>query len=122
GEFEFILDHQGGAPFELTFSEGPAAYTFELELTLQDDAGQGGDAGDDFASAFDIESGGGVEGRIGGQDSADIYLLELQPGTELQFDLEVLRESERRPYITVMLEGDTIYSGRTQPGATESLR
>lgn len=120
GEFEIVLGHAGGAPFELMFSEGPAAFEFIVELAVQDDAGQGVDAGDDFASGLTIESGASVDGRLGGADGGDVFLLDLPAGHEFVLDAEVTRDSERRAFFQVVLDGETIFSERVNPGASTS--
>ena len=112
-----VLDHQGGAPFELTFTEGPAAYTFEVGLEIQSDAGQDGDAGDDFGSAFEVTAGREVAGQLGGKDRTDHYTLEIQPGTEFTFTAAVPRESERAAYFTIAFEGGNLHGERVQPGS-----
>lgn len=118
---EIILDHQGGAPFELTFLEGPAAYTFEVALQIQDDAGQGGDAGNDVASGFEVEAGEEISGMLGGQDSADVYLADLVPGSQLQLEIEVDRDSARRVVAEVFLDGERLERLTAAPGSVEDL-
>ena len=41
-EFSWTIDDDGGAPFEIVFTEGPAAFEFTVASELQNDAGQGG--------------------------------------------------------------------------------
>ncbi len=122
-EERVVLDHEGGGPFEIRFSEGPAAYTFEISLDLQDDAGQGGDAGDSFETAFEISSGDAVEGLLGGDDNTDMYLLELEEGSGglLTIEFENDRDSTRRAQLVVEFEGSTISSSRTQPNAEQTV-
>lgn len=116
-----ILANDGGATFDLTFSEGPAAYTFRVDLELASDGGQEGDAGSDFASAFAIEAGQEVGGALGGQDRTDHYTVDLQPGTELSFNTAVERDSDSGVLFTLQLEGERLFNGRTQPGAEEEF-
>ncbi|MFP3905728.1 MAG: DUF6777 domain-containing protein, partial [Acidimicrobiales bacterium] len=121
-EERIVLDHDGGTTFELVFTEGPAAYTFEIEMEVQDDAGQGGDAGGEFDTAFEIQSGDTIEGMLGGEDGRDGYLLELpEGGAVFTLDLENDRESDRRVRLQVHLDGDRIHSGRTNPASDDSL-
>lgn len=116
-----ILDDQGATEFELVFTEGPAAFKFEVALETQDDAGGGGDAGSDFDSAFAIDSGQSVSARLGGDDSTDHYTLEIQPGTEFTFEASTERSSERGAFFTVEFEGDRLFAERVNPGSDTSV-
>lgn len=116
-----ILDDTGGATFELIFTEGPAEFTFEVGLEIQDDAGEGGDAGAEFSSAFGIDAGQEVAAMLGGEDDTDHFTVEVDPGTELVVDAAVDRSSERAVFLTVMLDGDQLFAERVQPGSDTSL-
>ena len=116
-----ILDDTGEATFDLIFTEGPAEFTFGVGLEIQDDAGQGGDAGAEFASAFDIDAGQEVAAMLGGEDDTDHFTVDIEPGTELTVDAAVDRGSERAVYMTVMLDGDRLFAERVQPGADTQL-
>lgn len=116
-----ILAHDGGAPFDLVFTEGPAEYKFSVALEIADDAGEGGDAGDDFDTAFAIDDGQEVAGSLGGQDQTDVFTLDITPGTDLTLDMAVDRSSERAAFVTVELEGDRLFAERVQPGADSAL-
>lgn len=115
-----VLDHAGGGPFELLFDEGPAEYTFVVEVEVQSDAGQGVDAGDTFETALEITNGQQVEGLIADRDQADRYLLDLEPGTVLRFSGEVDRSSTRQARFSVSLTGESLYSTRINPGGEDS--
>ena len=115
------LKADGGAPFDLRFTEGPAKYTFKVALEIADDAGKGGDAGDDFDSAFELTAGKEYSGSLGGQDRTDHYLLALQPGADFTLDTSVQRSSEHAVYVTVELEGSRILGKRVQPGAEDKF-
>lgn len=116
-----ILDDTGGREFELIFTEGPAAFSFEVGLEIQDDAGEGGDAGAEFSTAFEVEAGQEVAGLLGGDDDADHFTVELQPGTRLTLDAASDRSSERGVLLTAQLDGERLFSERIQPGADTSL-
>lgn len=116
-----ILDDTGGSTFDLIFTEGPAEFTFEVGLEIQDDAGGGGDAGAEFASAFGIEAGQEVAAMLGGEDDTDHFTVEVEPGTELTVDTAVDRSSESAVFMTVMLDGDSLFAERVQPGAEAEL-
>ncbi|MDZ7676569.1 MAG: DUF6777 domain-containing protein [Acidimicrobiales bacterium] len=112
-----ILDHEGGGQFELAFDEGPAAYTFTVGLEVQSDAGEDGDAGSDFASAFEIAAGQEVAGLLGGQDGTDHYTLEIQPGTTFTYTAATARDAVRAVRHQISLDGDRFFSERVAPGA-----
>ncbi len=116
-----ILDEAGDAGFDLIFTEGPAEFTFEVALEVQNDAGQGGDAGAEFSSAFEVGAGSEVAGLLGGEDSTDHYTVELEAGSELSLDASVERESERAVLFTLQLNGDQLFSERVQPGGSTSM-
>lgn len=114
------VDHEGGTQFELEISGGPARYSFEVESEVQDDAGQGGDAGGDFGTAFEVESGDAVAGVLVGDDDHDHYLLELpEGGHELAVRIENDRGSTQRVRARVMLEGETLLNVYVSPGSNE---
>jgi len=112
-----VLDHAGGGPYELVFDEGPAAFTYIVEVEVQSDAGQGVDAGDAFDTALDITNGQLVEGLLADRDRADLYLIDIEPGTVLRFSAEVTRESPRRARFDLSVEGERLVNDRINPGA-----
>lgn len=120
-ERTIMLHHDGGAPFALEFTEGPAAYEFEVGLELQDDAGEGADAGDEFASGVDITAGTEVDGTLGGSDSTDVYLVDVVPGAELVFDASVARDSDRRAGFTIRLGDERLNFERVGPGGDDTF-
>lgn len=115
-----VLDAQGGAPFELNFTEGPAAFEFRVDLDEPDDAGSGTDAGADVGSALAVDAGQKIEAMLGGEDQVDHYTLQLQPGTELTMDASVDREAERGVFFVVQLAGQRLFSERVAPGSETS--
>lgn len=118
---QVILAAGGGAPFELVFTEGPAEFTFKVGLETQDDAGQGGDAGEDLPGAFEVTGGQRVAGLLGGEDAIDHYTVEVEPGTELTLQAEVPAEAERPVRFMVELDGDRLFDERVQPGGETDL-
>lgn len=117
---EVILDHASGGTFELEFLEGPAAFQFEVAMDQQQDGGQAGDAGDDFGSAFTVAAGTPVTGLLGGNDTTDVFLVELPPGQLLTFELSNARESDRRVIYEVVLDGQRILREIVNAGATST--
>ena len=63
-------------------------YTVELTLTMQDDAGTGGDAGDSFEEAMLVEE-GKHDGQMGNIDQADYYSFEATSDTVLEFYVDI---------------------------------
>ena len=120
-EARIVLDHAGGAAFELVFTEGPAAYEFGVTLEIQQDAGVEGDAGSDFGSGREIGAGQQVEGLLDGADKTDVFVIDVRNGAELRFEAQVARESQRRTLFEVRHEGQRLHHIALQPGASESL-
>ncbi len=107
-----IRGHDGGGEFEIQFSRGPAEYAFEVGLEIQQSAGQEGSAGDSAETAFEIEAGGPYEALLGGQDEGDVFLLDVQPGTDLLLDVEVDSASEGRMDVELIRDGSTLFRER----------
>ncbi len=120
-QFAWTLDHDGGAPFELVFTEGPGAFEFIVTSEIQTDGGQGGDAGDEFASAFEISSGARIEGLVGGADTGDRFLLDLEGGPALVLTRDVPRDSTSRAAFAVILDGQQLDFARVNPGADDTF-
>lgn len=116
-----ILDEQGADEFELVFTEGPAAFKFDVALETQDDAGEGGDAGSDFESAFAVDPGQSVSAQLAGSDTTDQYTLEIEPGTEFTFEASTDRSADRGVFFTVELEGQRLISERVNPGSDTTI-
>ncbi len=121
GTETIILDDTGAAQFDLVFTEGPAEFNFQVGLEIQDDAGQGGDAGAEFSGAFGVDAGDEVAAMLGGEDDTDHFTVDIEPGTELTLEAAVDRGSERAVYLTVMLDGERLFAERVQPGAETEL-
>lgn len=114
---QVILAAGDGAPFELAFTGGPARFTFKVSLEIQDDAGQGGDAGADLPGAFEVEAGQGVAGLLGGEDETDNYTIPVEAGTEMTLEAAVPGEAELAVRFVVELDGDRIFDERVEPGS-----
>ena len=97
-EREYLRSDGDGGEYELVFSEGPAAFEFEVGVAVQDDAGQGVDAGDDVATALAVTAGAANAGRIGDNDQMDRFTIQLKPSTELRFTATAARTATRPPY------------------------
>ena len=115
------LAADGEAPFELIFTEGPAEFTFKVGLKIQDDAGEGGDAGAELAGASPIEAGQSVSGMLGGKDKTDHFTIDLEPGAELTLNASTSSDSERGAYFTVELAGKRLFGERVAAGAKTDL-
>lgn len=116
-EEKVVLDHSTAGEFEIFFEEGPAAFSFQVDIETQDDAGQGGDAGDDSASAFEIRP-GSYDGLLAGLDTEDRYLVELVPGAEFGLSVAVPRESRSRVEVLIRHEGDQLLNEYVNPGGS----
>ncbi|MFA5565535.1 MAG: DUF6777 domain-containing protein [Acidimicrobiia bacterium] len=114
-EWTLVLDHESGGQFEIILDEGPALYSFELASDLQKDAGQQGDAGSSYDTAFEIEAGEKVNGRLGNHDRLDTYLVELPAGVVFSFTAETPRDSSTVKY-EIYFEGSRVFNGRVNPG------
>ena len=116
---QVVLDSTGGAEFELAFTEGPAEFTFKVGLEIQDDAGKGGDAGEELDGAFEIGAGDEVSAMLADQDRTDYFTVELQPGTELVIKSSVGSGSDSAALFNYELAGDRLHNARVQPGADD---
>jgi len=108
------LDHESGGRYEVIVTDGPAAFDFVISSEIQDDAGQGRDAGADFADALEIESGSQVAGHLAGLDLADTYVLDLQGAPALVMTAQANRESGRAGFELEMV-GERIEFFRVNP-------
>ncbi|HSL57994.1 MAG TPA: DUF6777 domain-containing protein, partial [Acidimicrobiales bacterium] len=115
---EVVFDHEGGTVLDLAFTEGPAAFTFEVGVSVQDDAGQGGDAGGDLTTAFPIALREVIDGRIADNDTIDSYTVDIEPGVDLLLQLTTDASSPDRAAFTVRLDGDQVFFDRVPPGQT----
>ncbi len=118
-QFTHTIDDDGGGIHELIFTEGPAEFTFTVTAESQNDAGQGVDAGEEFASALEITSGQRVEGFVADVDEGDRYLIPTEGAQALVITEETAREADRSAAFTVEINGDQLNFTRAQPGATE---
>jgi hypothetical protein len=113
-----VISADGGGPFELSVSGGPAAYSFTVGLGSQDDAGSGKDAGADLAASLPIDQ-GSFSGQMGGIDNADVYEVDVVPGSTAAFSLASGRESEGTIRMIASLDGDRLFDVSVQPGASD---
>lgn len=120
-EFTLLLDDDGGGPFEIVFTEGPAEFEFSVATEAQADGGQAGDAGDEFATGFEISNGQAVDGRLGDLDVGDRYLLAVEGAPALVLTIDVPRESPARAAFAVELAGDQLEFVRVEPGGTATF-
>ena len=101
-----------------------AAYTFTVEITPQNDAGSGGDAGNDFPTATQISLGQLVEG-FRGEGDMDCYRLATTTEQPLSIALDSLTDEflGGRPIPRLYdTEGKTIaVGGGPVPGASETV-
>jgi hypothetical protein len=117
--YTLTLDHDGGGPFEVLFSEGPAQFDFLVSAQLQDDGGRGADAGDEVASAVEIASGERIEGLLGGHDQADSYRLPVDGAPTLVLTRETPADAGGRTAFDVLVNGERLDFTRVDPGGSE---
>ncbi|HUW01185.1 MAG TPA: DUF6777 domain-containing protein [Acidimicrobiales bacterium] len=113
-----VISADGGGPFELSVTGGPAAFSFTVGLGSQNDAGSGKDAGADLAASLTIDP-GSFSGETGGIDTADVYEVALVPGSNASFSLANGRESEGTVRMIASLEGDRLFDVSVSPGGSE---
>ncbi|NLD71349.1 MAG: hypothetical protein GX649_01375 [Chloroflexi bacterium] len=89
----------GGAHYLYLFS-GSGSYTFVVDVTSQDDAGSGGDAGDESLDAVEIEVGQEYAGIQGGSDRTDWYVLTIEDGETVTITLAPAR-GDQNLYLSV---------------------
>lgn len=124
--FAMVLGHDDGGTYEIIVNEGPAEFEFSVTSAIQDDAGQGGDAGSDFATAFEIGNGETVTGSVdnslgvdGGADDADVYIIELGSAQELIVTRSADRTSVRDVAFDIGLDDERLDFERIGPGGEE---
>jgi len=119
--FPLSLGSEDGGEYELVITEGPAAFDLVVAAEGQDDAGQGGDAGPDFDTAFEISSGQLVAGHLAGFDSIDSYVIDLGEAPTLVITAAVERGSDSGAAFDLQLLGDRLHFFRVNPAADDSF-
>ena len=120
-ERQYLRSSADGGEHELVFTEGPAAFEFEVGIETQNDGGKNKDAGDAAASALEVTAGPAITGRIGDNDRMDRYTVKLQPGTELRLTNKTERTSTAAAYFQLQISGSNLYNKRVGPGANEKF-
>lgn len=118
--FTYTLDDDAGGPYEIVVTEGPGDFTLTATAESQDDAGQGADAGDELATAFEVASGQRVEGWLADLDTGDRYLVPVDGGEVLTLVSETSNDATRAAAFTVEIAGEQLEFVRAQPGGTET--
>jgi len=77
------IEGAGGA-LRIEVRGGPGDYRLQAAIAAQDDAGSGGDAGDDLANATEIDGTATAEGLIGGEDAHDCYTFDVPDGSTIE--------------------------------------
>jgi hypothetical protein len=80
-----LTGSSSGGTFWLDISYGQGMYEIHLNLKDQDDAGTGGDAGDDISNAPKIPVGQTCTGQIGDFDIMDWYRFDPEQSQTLRF-------------------------------------
>ncbi|HHX45193.1 MAG TPA: hypothetical protein GX714_14580 [Chloroflexi bacterium] len=81
--FAHVLDASAGGVYYISVGNGKGRYTLDLSSAAQNDADSGGDAGDTFAAAVEVEPDTTYTGQIGGSDQKDVYAVEVEGGSVL---------------------------------------
>ncbi len=115
------LSHEDGGEYELIIGEGPASFDFVVQASPQNDAGQGRDAGADFATALEIESGQTVAGHLGGLDGADSYVLDLVDAPLMRLTTTAERGSQQGVAFDLQILGERLDFFRVSPAAQETI-
>ena len=78
-----VVSHAAGVEYAVKVAGGPGAYSLDVTIDGQDDAGSGQDAGDTPSSAMAIAAGKTITGLVGDLDEADLFKLDIPAGTVL---------------------------------------
>ncbi|MBD3278272.1 MAG: hypothetical protein GF388_08235, partial [Candidatus Aegiribacteria sp.] len=87
-EFSHVIPAKEPQDFYIVISQGETgSYTFDLGVSVQNDAETSGDAPGDAVNAAEVAPEGSISGLVADEDDSDWYTLELQPGEvfDLQF-------------------------------------
>ena len=77
------MNTSSGGTYYVKVSRGAGSYSLAISLQSQNDAGLGGDAGDEILEALQIELGPAFSGEIGDYDLEDWYKFEVPQGHAL---------------------------------------
>lgn len=80
-----IMSSSSGDNYYAEVSDGKGDYTLEINLTSQNDAGIGTDAGDRAVDAVPIELGNTYTGLLGDYDEQDWFSVEVAEGQSVGF-------------------------------------
>jgi len=83
----WVVSGESGGSYFLQVTDGFGEYTVDLQVTSQDDAGSGGDAGGDFRTALEVETDASISGVLGDSDTADWYAFDIPAGSTLALAL-----------------------------------
>lgn len=93
--FRYVTPDGEERTFYVTVAGGSAGfYTIQPEVTTQNDAGSGGDAGGSAVSALELEPDEEVTGLLGDLDQSDWYVFDLEAGSVLDISMTPGNEAE----------------------------
>ncbi|MDX1662307.1 MAG: hypothetical protein R3272_00845 [Candidatus Promineifilaceae bacterium] len=104
-ELVYQLDAAGGGTYVLQVVGGPAHYRVQIALTEQAEGDAGGDAADSPANATPITIGTTYAGRLGGEDGADWYAVEVPSGAAISLFVEAVEEESASVEVNVYRAG-----------------
>ncbi|MFO7950620.1 MAG: hypothetical protein R6U36_09655 [Candidatus Fermentibacteraceae bacterium] len=95
-EFRYVLPAGDPQTFFVRVSQGrPGSFDLELRTSMQDDAGSGGDAGENAVSAVEVEPSGTVSGMVADGDESDWYAFDLEDGEVVDVSLTPGDDAEK---------------------------
>lgn len=93
--FRYVTPDGEERTFYVTVAGGSAgSYTIQPEVTTQNDAGSGRDAGGSAVSALELEPDEDVTGLLGDLDQSDWYVFDLEAGSVLDISMTPGNEAE----------------------------
>ncbi|MEF8726568.1 MAG: PPC domain-containing protein, partial [Candidatus Bipolaricaulota bacterium] len=95
---DYVAGRAGEYSIRIKRTSGQGDYDFELSLENQNDAGSGGDAGNDKLHSLKIQP-GSINGFLKDDDDEDWYQIEAKEGQVIELRLEVPAEADYDLYL-----------------------
>ncbi len=121
-----LMGAASGGTYYLQVIGGSGSYSIDLETKRQDDAGSGGDAGDELPGAVAVDpASGSINGQVGDFDRADWYSFEVGNGEILNLNFQAGEGAEELTVELLNPDHDLIWRqeglGQTQSRSTTRL-
>lgn len=121
-EFTYVIPAGDPQDIYVKVSQGrPGTYALELNISMQDDAGSGGDAPGRAVEALEVEPEGTIPGLVADDDEEDWYGFDLEAGQVLELEFTPGDDAERLN--VSLLDGDQSTEWEewdVSPGVTKS--